>query len=248
MKLVTKVVVTTMLGCSAFSGIASADVAYNVGVMSQYVFRGMMQRDAASFMGGADYTNENGLYAGTWLAQVGQEGTTTGSSANNGLEVDLYGGVKKMFGDVTLGGGFTSYNYTNKANGTNTGFDSSYQELNFSLGYGAITATINPGYHEGVGGLKDESYTFYSLKAEYDGFYALYGSFDKRNSNGTKGTNSQFDNMAGGSYLQTGYKFSLGGIDLDANIINSSKELNMIGGKTGTDSVYTAVISATKAF
>lgn len=246
-----------LMATTATFNTASADMAYNAGVMSQYVFRGMMQRDSASINGGADYTNDSGIYAGIWAAQVGTE--QTGSSHDNGLEVDLYGGIKKAFGEATLGAGFTSYNYTNKiksatgssvdpyATATTDGkFDTSYQELNFSLGYGPITATINPGYHEGVNGLGDKNYVFYSLKGEYAGFYALYGAFDKKAEN--KGTGSQFDLMKDGSYVQAGYKTSLGGIDLDAYIVNSSKELNMIGGKAGTDSAYTAVISATKAF
>jgi uncharacterized protein (TIGR02001 family) len=227
-------------------------MAYNAGVMSQYVFRGMMQRDSASINGGADYTNDSGIYAGIWAAQVGTE--QTGSSHDNGLEVDFYGGIKKAFGEATLGAGFTSYNYTNKIKAANDGkFDTSYQELNFSLGYGPITATINPGYHEGVNGLGDKNYVFYSLKGEYAGFYALYGAFDKKAE--AKGTTSSiptsgasFDGYKDGSYVQAGYKTSLGGIDLDAYLVNSSKELNMIGGKAGTDSAYTAVISATKAF
>lgn len=245
----TALTASSLLAATTTFNAASAEVAYNAGVMSQYVFRGMMQRDSASINGGADYTNDNGLYAGIWAAQVGIENQTTpGTSANNGLEVDLYGGIKKAFNDVTLGAGFTSYNYTNKTSASKpTGFDTSYQELNFSLAYGPITATINPGYHEGYSSSGDKNYVFYSLKGEYAGFYALYGAFDKK-SEGTKGTLSQFDSAKDGSYVQAGYKTSLGGIDLDAYLVNSSKELNMIGGKAGTDSAYTAVISATKAF
>ncbi len=239
----TSLTATGLMVTTAAFTTASADVAYNAGVMSQYVFRGMMQRDGASLMGGADYTNESGLYAGAWVAQVGSTGNV---GAAQGFEVDLYGGIKKEVSGATLGAGFTSYQYTDKISSTKAGFDSAYNELNFSLAYGPITATVNPGYHEGVGGIGDKSYVFYSLKGEYAGFYALYGAFDKKAE--AKGTNTQFDTMKDGSYIQAGYKFSLGGIDLDANLINSSKELNMFGAKAGTDSAYTAVISATKAF
>jgi uncharacterized protein (TIGR02001 family) len=221
-------------------------MAYNAGVMSQYIFRGMVQRDGASLMGGADYTNDSGLYAGTWIAQVG----STGNVGNaQGLEVDLYGGIKKEFSGVTLGAGFTSYQYTDKWSSTKAGFDTAYNELNFSIAYGPITATINPGYHEGLSGKSNKDYVFYSLKGEYEGFYALYGAFNKSEDlTASKGTGTQFDIMKDGSYVQAGYKISLGGIDLDAYLINSSKELNMFGSKAGTDSAYTAAISATKAF
>jgi uncharacterized protein (TIGR02001 family) len=240
----TSLAATGLMVTSAAFTTASADVAFNAGVMSQYVFRGMMQRDSASLMGGADYTNDSGLYAGIWAAQVGME---AGHSTSNGLEVDLYGGIKKEMSGVTLGAGFTSYQYTNQDNGKgNGGFDTAYNELNLSIAYGPITATINPGYHAGVNGKGDKSYVFYSLKGEYEGFYALYGAFDKKAED--KGAGYLFDTLKDGSYLQAGYKTSLGGLDIDAFLINSSKELNMAGANAGVDSAYTAVVSATKAF
>lgn len=248
----TALTATGLLATSATLNTAAAEVAFNAGVMSQYIFRGMMQRDSASLFGGVDYTHDSGFYAGIWAAQVGLEPNTgyfNGNTASNGLEVDLYGGFKKEISGVTLGAGFTSYQYTNKYNGTK-GFDTPYNELNFSLGYGPITATINPGYHEGVNGSGNKDYVFYSLKGEYMGFYALYGAFDKK-AEGTKGyapgTGFGFDGQKDGSYIQAGYKISLGGIDLDAFLVNSSKELNMTG-KAGTDSAYTAAVSATKTF
>jgi uncharacterized protein (TIGR02001 family) len=249
----TTLATTGLMATTAAFTTASADMAYNVGVMSQYIFRGMVQRGGASLMGGADYTNDSGLYAGVWAAQVGTEAPSS-IGTNNGLEIDLYGGVKKAFGEATLGAGFTSYQYTNKISASKpNGFDTAYNELNFSLAYGPITVTINPGYHEGVNGLGDKNYVFYSLKGEYAGFYALYGAFDKKAE--AKGTTSSiptsgasFDGYKDGSYVQAGYKTSLGGLDIDAYVINSSKELNTVGADAGTSSAYTAVISATKAF
>lgn len=243
----TALTATGLLATSATLNTAAAEVSFNAGVMSQYIFRGMVQRDGASLMGGADYTHDSGLYAGIWAAQVGVESNV---GANNGTEVDLYGGFKKEFSGVTLGAGFTSYQYTNKYNGTNTGFDTAYNELNFSLGYGPITATINPGYHEGISGASNKDYIFYSLKGEFNGFYALYGAFDKK-AEPTKGAALgaiSFDGMKDGSYIQAGYKTTLGGIDLDAYALNASKELNLVGGKAGQDSYSTLVVSASKSF
>lgn len=235
---------------SAIATTASAEVAFNAGVMSQYIFRGAVQRDSTSLMGGADYTHESGLYAGTWLAQVGTENSSnfawagydgTNTSSSNGWEVDFYGGMKKEFSGVTLGGGFTSYQYTNKTNKAgNKGFDSAYNELNFSAAYGPFTATVNPGYHEGVGAGKDANYVFSSLKAELSGFYGLLGhwEYDK--------------NGLDGDYQQVGYKISLGGIDLDAAIVHSSKNLNTVGKNhvlsADPKDNTTFALSASKAF
>lgn len=242
----TALTATGLLATSATLNTAAAEVAFNAGVMSQYIFRGMVQRDGASLMGGADYTHDSGLYAGVWTAQVGSTGNVGNSQ---GFEIDLYGGIKKELGPVTLGAGFTSYQYTDKWSSTKAGFDTAYNELNFSLAYGPITATINPGYHEGLSGKSNKDYVFYSVKGEFAGFYALYGAFNKSEDlTASKGTGTQFDIMKDGSYIQAGYKTTLGGIDLDAYLINSSKELNMFGAKAGTDSAYTAAVSATKAF
>lgn len=261
----TALTATGLLATSATLNTAAAEVAFNAGVMSQYIFRGMVQRDGASLMGGADYTHDSGFYAGIWTAQVGTEVNNTGpfalnSGSNNGMEIDLYGGIKKEFSSITLGAGFTSYQYTNKAkfdgSAFNSGFDTAYNELNFSLAYGPITATINPGYHQGAGnGLGDKSYVFYSLKGEYAGFYALYGAFDKK-AELDKGTTSSavytsgfsFDALKDGSYIQAGYKTSLGGLDLEAAIVKSSKELNTTGSENGLKEATTAFLSATKAF
>jgi uncharacterized protein (TIGR02001 family) len=254
-KSLSSVIGLSLLASGVFAGsailnTASAEVAFNAGVMSQYIFRGAVQRDSASLMGGADYSHDSGLYLGTWVAQVGTEKSDnfyfagydgTNSSTSNGWEVDIYGGIKKEFSGVTLGGGFTSYQYTNKTNKAGTkGFDSSYNELNFSAAYGPFTATVNPGYHEGVGSAKDANYVFSSLKAEYIGFYGLLGhwEYDK--------------NGLDGDYQQVGYKTSLGGIDLDAAIVHSSKNLNTIG-KNNVASAdpkdnTTMMISASKAF
>ena len=62
-----------MVAASAVMTTASAEVTFNAGVMSQYIFRGAVQRDSASLMGGADYTHESGFYAGVWAAQQGDE-------------------------------------------------------------------------------------------------------------------------------------------------------------------------------
>jgi uncharacterized protein (TIGR02001 family) len=251
----TALTATGLLATSATLNTAAAEVSFNAGVMSQYIFRGMTQRDSASINAGVDYEHKSGLYAGLWAAQVGTEaGTGSGpflanNSTSNGWEYDIYGGYKTSFGDLGLGAGFTSYQYTNKYNGTNTGFDTAYNELNFELSYGPITATINPGYHEVVGN-SNKSYVFYSLKGEYKGFYALYGAFDKSEEKAKYGYTSgfSFDAVKNGNYIQAGYTTTLGGIDLEAAIVKSSKELNTVGSKAGIDDNTTMFISASKSF
>lgn len=240
----TALTATGLLATSATLNTAAAEVSFNAGVMSQYIFRGVTQRDSASINGGIDYEHKSGLYAGLWAAQVGTEVNPTGhfggpSSSSMGWEYDIYGGYKTSFGDLGLGAGFTSYQYTNKITSSKAGFDTQYNELNFEASYGPFTATVNPGYREANpgSGSKDAKYLFTSVKAELAGFYGLYGHWDWDN-NGPKD----------GSYLQAGYTTTLGGIDLDAAIVRSSKELNVIGAKAGIDEDTRMTISASKSF
>jgi len=78
------------------------ELAYNVGLASEYRYRGIAQsgKDPA-LSGGADYThNPSGIYAGAWASTISWIKDAGGGDAP--VEVDLYGGKR---GDI--GGGFT---------------------------------------------------------------------------------------------------------------------------------------------
>src|SRR5450759_2863878 len=43
----------------------------NVGLVSQYIFRGLTQTNGdPAIQGGADYSHASGFYAGTWLSNI----------------------------------------------------------------------------------------------------------------------------------------------------------------------------------
>jgi uncharacterized protein (TIGR02001 family) len=80
-------------------------VTYNIGLFSQYVWRGMTQTDEeAALQGGIDYAHSSGFYAGAWASNVNW---TTDDRApymkSNSLELDLYGGYANTFGDSGIG-------------------------------------------------------------------------------------------------------------------------------------------------
>ncbi len=70
------------------------EVSFNLGVASEYRYRGISQsRLEPALSGGADYThNPTGLYAGTWLSSIKWVKDAGGGNAN--VEVDLYAGKK----------------------------------------------------------------------------------------------------------------------------------------------------------
>ncbi len=91
----------------------------NVGLFSEYRFRGISQTfGKPALQGGFDYSHSSGLYLGNWNSNVN---SGAGFPAGN-LEMDLYGGWKKAWGDWGLDAGFIYYYYpgsdANAASGT----------------------------------------------------------------------------------------------------------------------------------
>lgn len=76
----------------------------NVGVFSQYVFRGIAQTDEdPALQGGFDLGHTSGMYAGLWGSNVSWISDFGSSDGGNSLELDLYGGYRGTFGDSGLG-------------------------------------------------------------------------------------------------------------------------------------------------
>ena len=88
-------------------------VAYNVGLYSQYIFRGMTQTDRKpALQGGVDLTHSSGFYLGAWGSNIdwlrssyGTTGTVNDTYYTKGgnLEVDLYGGFRTELGKSGVG-------------------------------------------------------------------------------------------------------------------------------------------------
>ncbi len=136
-----------------------ADVSANVGMMSDYIFRGAFQ-SASSASAGIDYENDNGFYIGTWGADV-----------SDGIETDLYFGYGGEMGEIAWGIGYTGYFYTEST------FDDTFTELNLSLSYGIFSLDVALGDHDDPDPTHDD-YTFTSVTLEIpNGPYFTYGSW-----------------------------------------------------------------------
>lgn len=71
----------------------------NLGVVSQYVFRGTTQtNEKPALQGGFDLTHDNGLYAGLWMSNISWI-SDTNPAASASLEADLYAGWKPAITD-----------------------------------------------------------------------------------------------------------------------------------------------------
>jgi len=84
---------------------------YNVGLFSQYIFRGLTQtNNKPALQGGFDVSHKSGLYIGGWSSNVswlrdnaGVPGGTPVYNSGGSLEIDLYGGFKTELGKTGLG-------------------------------------------------------------------------------------------------------------------------------------------------
>lgn len=103
----------TSLGALAQGAAKPWSVSGNVGLFSEYRFRGISQTDRdPALQGGLDLVHASGLYLGNWNSNVD-------SAFYNGanLEMDFYGGYKKSFGGVGLDVGLIHYYYPGSGKG-----------------------------------------------------------------------------------------------------------------------------------
>lgn len=78
----------------------------NVGIFSQYIFRGLTQTNTdPAVQGGFDYSHSSGFYAGTWLSNISWLTDTPAATGykSSSLEWDMYGGYKGSFGSSDFG-------------------------------------------------------------------------------------------------------------------------------------------------
>ncbi len=114
-------------------------VAYNVGVATEYRYRGISQsqKDPA-LSGGVDVThNPTGFYAGAWASTIKWIKSST-YNGNASIEVDVYGGKRgEIVKDVTYDVGTLVYLYpNNKLEQAGTGADATTWEIYGQVGYG----------------------------------------------------------------------------------------------------------------
>lgn len=116
----------------AATGVAQAEVAANISVVSDYLFRGVSQSSNAAVQGGLDYSNDSGIYAGTWMSNIDFGGQ---------VETDLYAGYAGESGELGYDVGVLYYWYPDSG-GDQTGSELDYAELTFGLSVGMFSANI----------------------------------------------------------------------------------------------------------
>jgi len=178
----------------AATGVAQAELSANLGVASNYYFRGVTQTDdGAAVSGGIDYANESGFYVGTWMSNID---FTSAPKAD--IEIDGYAGFGGDIGDsgANYDLNVLYYWYPGSGGDAQSG-DLDYSEVSGSLGFGPVTGTIAYTYYAEQSGNNiapfQEGDIYYKLGAdlpfEYEGFtssaFIGYYDFDKDGDAGT---------------------------------------------------------------
>lgn len=132
---------TSMLGTSAVAQEAASPFSANIGVTSDYRYRGISQsRLKPALQGGLDYALPAGFYIGTWASSIKWIRDIPGGDA--GVEIDVYGGVKgEIVKDLAYDVGVLTYVYPGNKLGNVSGLvNANTTELYAALTYGLVTA------------------------------------------------------------------------------------------------------------
>lgn len=115
------------------SGSVYAQLTTNVGVTSDYRFRGISQsQNGLALQGGVDYAHKSGFYVGNWNSTVSNRAYTD----STGLEMDVYGGYKtEVAKGIKLDVGSYNYFYSQAGNRFNSA--SNTNEVYVGVEYGA---------------------------------------------------------------------------------------------------------------
>lgn len=147
---------------------------FNLGLYSNYMFRGVALSDGPALQGGADYAHSSGFYAGTWFSNIDKNftGHGDGFSGGNKIEIDIYGGYAHTFENgfgINLMGNYYWYPDREKS--------ATYLETGVSDGrrQDSFEASIGLSY-------EFLTYTYYNVLTNY------YGAATSGTNNGKKNT------------------------------------------------------------
>lgn len=109
---------------------SAAEISGNIGVTSDYIWRGYTQNSGmSSVSGGLDVDFGNGFYARTWVGDATYEAAS--------YELDFYAGYAGEAGPVSYDVGYLAYMYPDQASNDNIDFS----EIYATVGYGLVSAS-----------------------------------------------------------------------------------------------------------
>jgi len=120
-------------------------ISYNMGLFSQYIFRGYTQtHNDPALQGGMDIEHSSGLYIGAWASNISwiRDRDDTAYDDGASIEMDVYAGYANEIGDtgISYDVGYLRYIYPGDRNG---GVTANTTELHVGLGYGWVDGAVH---------------------------------------------------------------------------------------------------------
>lgn len=147
-----KLVTSAVLVAATMASVnVMAELSANAALTSNYMWRGATQSDeGVAVQGGVDWSNKDGLYAGTWASTV-----DFGPLSDTNAEIDFYAG--KTFGDYDAG--IIIYTVDDDLLG-----DGDVTELKLAGSFGVVSAEL----YVSLDNAADADYTYLSVSGEFD--------------------------------------------------------------------------------
>jgi uncharacterized protein (TIGR02001 family) len=164
----TTAALSVLVASGVMSSVASAELTGNVGVTSNYIWRGVTQSaDEAAVSGGIDYAHDSGFYAGAWTSNL------SGSQ----YELDLYAGFGGEAGQMSYDLGVIQYMYP-----VDDEVEADFTEVYGNVGFGPVTAGVAYTVAKEAD-VDDENDIYYSLAGDFPvgeetSVGVLFGSYD----------------------------------------------------------------------
>lgn len=136
---------------------------YNLGLYSQYIFRGLTQtREDPALQGGVDYSHSSGFYLGAWGSNISWL-SDAGAYKSSSLELDLYGGFASTIGDTGIGYNVGALQYIYPGSRAGTGAKKAETtEVYGSLSYKWLQGKVSVVVSDGAFGFDDADGSTYS--------------------------------------------------------------------------------------
>lgn len=173
MKKLHKIIAASLLASASTAGsgvaLAESPLTANVGVASNYIWRGMSQtHDGSAISGGIDYAHASGAYIGTWVSNQSWTGP-------DNYEQDIYAGYGFDAGPVGLDVGYIKYMYP-----VGTGTDD-FAEAYVNASYDMFSAGLALTTSTEAGGEDSHQYMYVGAEFEVKKDLTLgvtYGDYD----------------------------------------------------------------------
>jgi uncharacterized protein (TIGR02001 family) len=156
-------IVVAASGSALIPAVSQAQVAFNVGLFSDYRYRGISQSKLRpAVQGGVDYT-AGAFYVGAWASTIKWIKELGGGGS---VEIDLYGGYK---GEITKGFGYDVGVLTYQYPGNDLPTSANTTEIYGALTYGPATVKYSHVVSNGLFGAPDSKNGYYlDLSAGFD--------------------------------------------------------------------------------